>query len=98
MFTPGCVLWLAYPGNCDGPPGVCMAMPERDLAKGVTPVLGSTDRCFSRRFNGKLLMPDVSPVSSKTGGGERQVRESEGCQQQTSFFKYDITELKRATR
>ena len=69
LFTPGCVLWLAYPGNCDGPPGVCMAMPERDLAKGVTPVLGSTDRCFSRRFNGKLLMPDVSPVSSKTVGG-----------------------------
>ena len=46
-----------------------MAMPERDLASGVTPVLGSTDRCFSRRFNGKLLMPDVSPVSSKTVGG-----------------------------
>ena len=88
LFTPGCVLWLAYPGNCDGPPGVCMAMPERDLASGVTPVLGSTDRCFSRRFNGKLLMPDVSPVSSKTvGGGERQVRESRGANNRRSFFK-----------
>jgi hypothetical protein len=65
-----------------------MAMPERDLASGVTPVLGSTDRCFSRRFNGKLLMPDVSPVSSKTvGGGERQVRESRGANNRRSFFK-----------
>ena len=84
LFTPGCVLWLAYPGNCDGPPGVCMAMPERDLASGVTPVLGSTDRCFSRRFNGKLLMPDVSPVSSKTGGGNGK---SENLGVPTSFFK-----------
>ena len=62
-----------------------MAMPERDLAKGVTPVLGSTDRCFSRRFNGKLLMPDVSPVSSKTGGGNGKSENLRGANNRRVF-------------
>ena len=63
-----------------------MAMPERDLAKGVTPVLGSTDRCFSRRFNGKLLMPDVSPVSSKTAGGGNGKSENLGVPTTDAVF------------
>ena len=53
-------------------------MLDRPFARGVTPVLGSTDRCFSLRFNGKLLMSPlpVSAPPSRTARrrGERRVR------------------------
>ena len=52
---------------------------DRPFARGVTPVLGSTDRCFSLRFNGKLLMsPSRCPrplrMTSSGGEGNGRVR------------------------